>query len=56
MSSAAKSLNMKATGTSITYNDEWMQEAMGCRIWSCYTRTVIGKSINKVGSLRNRVP
>ena len=56
VSSAVRSLNMKATGTSITCKGEWMAEAMHCRIWFCYTRTVIGKSINKVGDLRNRVP
>ena len=47
---------MKATGTSTIYNDELMVEVMHCRILSCYTRTAIGKSIIKVGDLRNRVP
>jgi hypothetical protein len=47
---------MKATGTSTICNGEWMAEGMRCRIWSCYTRTAIGKFINEVGDLRSRVP
>jgi hypothetical protein len=33
-----------------------MEGVMGDRIWFCYTRTAIGKSISEVGKLQNRVP